>query len=61
MAGWEYNPIIFQDKVDDNPDDVEKLVKYALKVVGFKPIEQRDIDRIKRIESIDVEIQWYRF
>ena len=43
------------DKVTDNPEDVEKLVKYALKVVGFKPIEQRDIDRIKRIENIDDE------
>ena len=43
------------ENAGENTDDVEKLVSYALKVVGFKPIEERDMNRIKRTESIEDE------
>ena len=39
----------------DNVEDIGKLVDFALKVVGFKPIENRDILRHKRMHDIDDE------
>lgn len=39
----------------DNSEDIGKLVDFALKVVGFKPIENRDVLRHKRMHDIDDE------
>ena len=39
---------------DSEIDDASaKLVKHALRVVGFKPIEHRDVNRLKRMENLD--------
>ena len=41
---------------DSEPDkETLKLIDHAAKVVGFKPIEARDISRIMRMENIEDE------
>lgn len=37
----------------DINDASAKLVKHAMRVVGFKPIELRDMNRLKRMENIE--------
>ena len=44
------------ETVDDNSknsEDISQLVNFAQRVIGLKPIEYRDILRLKRTESID--------
>ena len=45
------------DTNSDTSEDVSKLVEYAVKVVGFKPIENKDVLRQKRMFDIEDDTQ----
>ena len=40
------------NKTVENDTEVAGLVEYATKIIGFKPIEAKDISRIKRMKEI---------
>ena len=43
----------YSDSSSDTSEDVSKLVEYTVKVIGFKPIEHRDVLRLKRMHDIE--------
>lgn len=48
------NQCDFSD-TSDSSEDISNLVQYAMKVIGFKPIEKKDVNRVKRMYDITDE------